>query len=300
MSVAATEPWALLFDDWAFRPMAVGLKRGNTVRMGRVSKCCIPAALCLLFALGAFVGAGLGAPGQAGVVKSVYDGDTLSLTDGRKIRLVQIDAPELGSGECYSRAAHRALLSLVSVGAHVTLEADPRLDQVDRYGRLLRYVRRNGLNVNLELVRRGAATPYFYRGDRGRYAALFLRAARTSRAEHVGLWRACPSTRLDPDRAADTGRSGPGPSAPPSPVSAPLPRTTVETPTTTAEVTTTPAPAPVVGNCAASYPTVCIAPPPPDLDCKDVPYRRFTVRWDVADPDPQGFDGDRDGIGCES
>jgi endonuclease YncB( thermonuclease family) len=36
----------------------------------------------------------------SGVVAAVYDGDTLTLRDGRRIRLVQIDTPELGTGEC--------------------------------------------------------------------------------------------------------------------------------------------------------------------------------------------------------
>ncbi|MDP9250660.1 MAG: hypothetical protein M3O78_04755 [Chloroflexota bacterium] len=48
--------------------------------------------------------------------------------------------------------------------------------------------------------------------------------------------------------------------------------------------------------CDPAYPTVCIPPPPPDLDCADIPYRRFTV----LPPDPHHFDGDHDGIGCES
>lgn len=48
--------------------------------------------------------------------------------------------------------------------------------------------------------------------------------------------------------------------------------------------------------CDPAYPDVCIPPPPPDLDCADVPYRRFTVR----PPDPHSFDGDHDGIGCET
>jgi uncharacterized cupin superfamily protein len=41
-------------------------------------------------------------------------------------------------------------------------------------GGLLRYVVRvkGSLNVNVQLVRVGAAAPYFYRGRRGRYAAL--------------------------------------------------------------------------------------------------------------------------------
>lgn len=61
-----------------------------------------------------------------------------------------------------------------------------------------------------------------------------------------------------------------------------------------------PPPPPSSGRCAASYPDVCIPPPPPELNCGDIPFRKFRVRWNVADPDPQGFDSDRDGIGCES
>jgi len=49
-----------------------------------------------------------------------------------------------------------------------------------------------------------------------------------------------------------------------------------------------------------SYPTVCIRPPPPDLNCGDIPYTNFTVLWNVPDPDPHHFDGDKDGIGCET
>jgi micrococcal nuclease len=55
---------------------------------------------------------------------------------------------------------------------------------------------------------------------------------------------------------------------------------------------TTPPPA---GACDGSYPGVCIPPPPPDLDCADVPYRNFRV----VPPDPHRFDGDGDGYGCE-
>ena len=49
-------------------------------------------------------------------------------------------------------------------------------------------------------------------------------------------------------------------------------------------------------NCHPSYPDVCIPPPPPDLDCGDIPHRRFRV----VGSDPHRFDGDGNGIGCES
>jgi micrococcal nuclease len=262
-----------------------------------------PGGLAGLLALGAIGVVGLlsvAAPGSpAGVsatvatVRSVYDGDTLTLVGGEKVRLVQIDTPELGSGECYSRAARKALVAIVPIGSRITLEADPTLDRVDRYGRLLRYVRRGAVNVNLELVRRGAAAPYFYEHGRGRHAATFMRAARAAKASRRGLWAACPRTRLDPYRQVDTGTSGPPVRAPAAPAPAAAPLTTT---TPNAAASTSPA----GSSCAASYPGVCIPPPPPDLDCKDVQYRRFAVRWDVPDPDPHHFDGDRDGIGCET
>jgi micrococcal nuclease len=47
-------------------------------------------------------------------------------------------------------------------------------------------------------------------------------------------------------------------------------------------------------NCHPSY-SVCIPPPPPDLDCRDIGYRRLRV----SGSDPHNFDGDFDGIGCE-
>ncbi|MBK5222500.1 MAG: HNH endonuclease [Acidimicrobiia bacterium] len=53
---------------------------------------------------------------------------------------------------------------------------------------------------------------------------------------------------------------------------------------------------PAAGGCHPSYPEVCIPPAPPDLDCGDVSHRRFAVVGD----DPHRFDGNDDGVGCES
>ena len=257
--------------------------RGATAEAGRARAAVITAAVVVT--LGAGAGAAVAAPtapaaprSETAVVASVYDGDTLTLRDGRRVRLLQIDTPELGSGECYSRAAATALRALARPGSAVRLEPDPALDSVDRYGRLLRYIVRDGLNVNLELVRRGAATPYFYRGERGRYSAQLLTAAKAAQTARRGLWGACLGARLAPERAVDTGTGGP-----PASASAP------------------PLPAPGAargdpGRCDPSYPDVCIPPAPPDLDCADVQERNFRV----LPPDPHNFDGrDHDGRGCE-
>jgi endonuclease YncB( thermonuclease family) len=62
-------------------------------------------------------------------------------------------------------------------------------DRVDQYGRLLRYIVRvaDGQNVNVQLVRVGAAGPYFYERRRGRHAALLERLALRARARNLGL-----------------------------------------------------------------------------------------------------------------
>ena len=203
-------------------------------------------------------------------IQYVIDGDTVVLANGEHVRLVQIDTPELRGGECYGAQARALLRRLIPPGTTVRVEADPRLDQVDRYGRLLRYVHRAGRNLNLALVRDGSATVWFFDGDRGQYASALLTAAQSARRARRGLWGACPQAIWDPFGPATTG-PGSG--------------TTAATPR-----------AAVGGACDPSYPTVCIPPPPPDLDCKDVPYRRFRV----LPPDPHHFDGGGDGVGCES
>ena len=132
------------------------------------------------------------------------DGDTLRLRDGRRIRLLQIDAPEKLE-QCYGLQATVALSRLAPEGTQVRLVADPRLDRRDSFGRLLRYVFAEGRNVNLELVRTGAASPYLYRNERGRYSGSLLEAARDARAAERGYWGACPRARLEPGLGAVTG-----------------------------------------------------------------------------------------------
>ena len=146
------------------------------------------------------------ADGETGVVARVGDGDSLTLVDGRTVRLVQIDAPELTT-DCYGRAALRELGALAGPGTRVRLVRDPRLDASDRYGRRLRYVLVDGRNVNVELVRRGAASPYFFRKQRGRYARELLAAVERARSRRAGYWGACPGAELNTGLGSITGRA---------------------------------------------------------------------------------------------
>src|SRR5262245_51919421 len=75
-----------------------------------------------------------------------------------------------------------------------------------------------------------------------------------------------------------------------------LPALPTLTPTATSTQVVLPTRTRDPAQCHFSYPTVCIPPPPPDLDCPDIPFRNFTV----LPPDPHRFDRDKDGIGCET
>jgi micrococcal nuclease len=148
------------------------------------------------------------APGRLARIGHVADGDTVDLTNGDRVRLVQIDTPEVYfTPECYGRRASAITERLLPPGTAVRLTSEPATDSVDQYGRLLRYVTRasDGLNVNVYLVEVGAAAPYFYDRRRGRYAASLDRLARRARERRLGLWGACPGTPYAPYRRIQTG-----------------------------------------------------------------------------------------------
>ena len=147
--------------------------------------------------------------GSLARVSSITDGDTIRVDGRTRVRLVQIDTPEVYFGtECYGHEASAAIARLLPVGTLVRLQPEPVSDAIDRYGRQLRYVvrARDGLNVNVRLVAVGAAAPYFYAGERGRYAELLDRLARKARVAKLGLWGKCPGTPYDPYHSVDTGR----------------------------------------------------------------------------------------------
>jgi endonuclease YncB( thermonuclease family) len=106
------------------------------------------------------------------------------------IRLVHIDAPEPGS-ECYGDEAELELAGLLLEGMPVSIVTDPNLPEEDTDGILQAWVWNSEFLVNLEMVKRGAATPYFPNGTRGAFDQRLLNAARKAKAAGRGLWGAC-------------------------------------------------------------------------------------------------------------
>lgn len=221
--------------------------------------------------------------GDFAEVVKVLDGDTIDVSiDGvvYPVRYIGMDTPE--RGETYFTESTQANADLVE-GQTVVLVKD--VSETDRYNRLLRYVYRlDGTFVNAELVRLGFAQPATYPPDVA-YQAEFEELFQKARADLVGLWGLPTNTPVP----LPTWTSVPLSTPVPQPTSPPV------VPTTAPQPTTAPPPPPEQ-NCDPSYPTVCIPSPPPDLDCGDIPHRRFQV----LQPDPHGFDRDKDGIGCES
>ena len=125
-----------------------------------------------------------GAAGAATVL-SVGDGDTLRVDEGgslRTVRLACIDAPETAQRP-YGAASRQRLQELAPVGSVVTL----RPQTIDRYGRTVAEVFRNGQSVNLMMVFSGQAFAYRqHLGTCNRPA--YLEAEATAQRQMIGVW----------------------------------------------------------------------------------------------------------------
>lgn len=131
------------------------------------------------------------------------------------------------------------------------------------------------------------ATWVTYQSNPYKYQAAFIAAERGARERGWGLWSVA-TCNGDTEQAADA------PAPPPIQPVAPKPPT--PKPAASKPIAPKPTKPPVLAaKCDPSYPDVCIPPYPPDLDCGDIPFRRFRV----IGADPHRFDGDHDGIGCE-
>jgi endonuclease YncB( thermonuclease family) len=89
----------------------------------------------------------------------VIDGDTIR-HGGVKIRLADIDTPEISSPKCAYEAAlgHKAkrrLLELMNAGPIEVVQIGER--DVDKYGRQLRIIKREGRSITETLVAEGLA-----------------------------------------------------------------------------------------------------------------------------------------------
>ncbi len=115
-------------------------------------------------------------------VAQVVDGDTIELTNGRKVRYIGINTPE--RDQPYYAEATAVNRQLVE-GKNVQLEYD--VETFDQYGRTLAYVWVDGVMANLEIVKRGFANAFTVPPN-VRYEEQFRQAEREAREAERGLW----------------------------------------------------------------------------------------------------------------
>jgi micrococcal nuclease len=116
-------------------------------------------------------------------VAKVVDGDTLKLSNGERVRLLNIDTPE--KGQYYWREASQRMKELAS-NKTVKLEADKT--NRDKYGRLLRYAYIDGAMANLIMVREGYARSYYIAPD-DKYLDDISNAEAYAKSMNLGIWK---------------------------------------------------------------------------------------------------------------
>ena len=131
--------------------------------------------------------------GVEGVVAHVDDGDSLVVSiDGQRerVRLIGVNAPE--QDECLADVARQALVEAVA-GETVLLEPD--VQDVDEFGRLLRYVWLDSTLINESLTEQGLAIAREYAPNTARQASLDA-AQQRARDDGLGMWSvgACGNT----------------------------------------------------------------------------------------------------------
>lgn len=123
-------------------------------------------------------------------VAYVLDGDTFEASDGERVRLLGIDAPEIAHhdtpGEPYGQEAKAALQKLIG-GESVLLQFGQ--EETDRYGRTLAWVyNQNGRLVNLQLLQSGHAKLLASFGLPLQLEPQLREAEANARIQGRGLW----------------------------------------------------------------------------------------------------------------
>lgn len=136
-------------------------------------------------------------PAERARLIAVTDGDTVKvgLTNGSRanVRIMGIDTPETyPEVECGGREATANMRHLVGSGDMVNLYIDPTQDEVDRYGRLLRYVfTADDLDVGLDQIATGHASVYVYNNNPFVALDAYQDAEDDARSSNGGIWGAC-------------------------------------------------------------------------------------------------------------
>ena len=178
----------------------------TAVRAGRLRnwRGALPACVLLLLPFGANAACPLPPGAKAVRVAYVIDGDTVILVGGERVRLIGIDAPEIGHEGTpdmpYGRAAKDALRRAISRSGW-SVRIAPGRERLDRHDReLANLYDRSGQNLSEQLLRLGLAYPITVPPN-DRFQRCYAAAAADAKSHIRGLWSVPPveATALRPD-----------------------------------------------------------------------------------------------------
>lgn len=134
------------------------------------------------------------------VVQRVVDGDTLRLVDGRSVRMIGLNTPELGrqgrSDEPFAVAARKQLEALVAA-SDGRLGLLPGKEGKDRYGRTLAHLYgANGANLEAQMLAKGLGF-HIAIAPNVELAACQQAAERSAREAGSGIWRHSPVLKAE-------------------------------------------------------------------------------------------------------
>ena len=126
-----------------------------------------------------------GPPPEGGKVVKVYDGDTITLASGDKVRLRWVNTPELRPLEPFAVEARDSATKLL-MGQEVELVYGPG-DKRDGYGRLVAGIRSEESDLSMHLLKQGYAHVFLIPPDDLDPAGL-LAAQDEARSKKLGIW----------------------------------------------------------------------------------------------------------------
>lgn len=144
--------------------------------------------------------------GEPVTVSRVIDGDTLELSDGRRVRVLGIDSCEMSTYG--GKAAKSEAESIIGRGP-VTLTAQPGVD-VDRYQRLLRYVQVDRYDFGVEMVKNDHTGVYGGKNDASPEYLQKLYAADLEYALNPPVGRNCEDPYPTVGKGGDSYTGGSG------------------------------------------------------------------------------------------
>ena len=142
-------------------------------------------------------------------VKTVYDGDTVELEDGRKIRFLGINTPEVQHKDKMAEAGgEEAKAWLIDKLQHAKVRLEFDVEKTDKYGRTLAYLfTENKEHINLSLVKAGLATISIYPPNL-RYVDELVAAENKAEQEKLGIWQRPEYAAIPVGNLTEAGHSG--------------------------------------------------------------------------------------------